>query len=70
MALIKPSELRKMSPEERAQKLEELRKELMYERGVAAMGGAPVNPGRLRALRHSIARILTVENELAKEEKE
>ncbi len=69
MALIKPSDLRKMSPEERAKKLEELRKELMYERGVAAMGGAPVNPGRLRALRRSIARILTVENELAKEEK-
>ena len=50
-----------------AKKLTELRDELMHERGVAAMGGAPPNPGKIRALRKNIARILTImrEEELA-----
>jgi len=40
----------------------------MHERGVAAMGGAPPNPGKIRALRKNIARILTImrEEELAR----
>jgi len=52
-----------MSAEEREQKLKELRDELMHERGTAAMGGAPANPGMIRALRTNIARILTVQRE-------
>ena len=44
-------------------KLSELRDELMHERGVAAMGGAPPNPGKIRALRKNIARILTIMTE-------
>jgi hypothetical protein len=32
----------------------------MHERGVAAMGGAPPSPGKMRALRKNIARLLTV----------
>ena len=45
------------------QKLKELRDELMHERGVSAMGGAPSSPGAIRALRLNIARILTVQKE-------
>ncbi len=63
MTSIKPSEARQMSAEEREQKLKELRDELMHERGTAAMGGAPANPGMIRALRTNIARILTVQRE-------
>ena len=37
--------------------------ELMHERGVSAMGGAPSSPGAIRALRLNIARILTVQKE-------
>lgn len=59
--------IREMSPEERLEKLKEIREELMRERGVAAMGGAPLNPGKIRALRMSIARILTVMNERGEE---
>ena len=70
MPLVKPSELRTMSAKERNERLEEFRKELMYERGVAAMGGAPANPGRIRALRISIARILTVNREMEGKEAE
>jgi len=60
MALVRTKEIRAMSPEERRKLLDELRADLMNERGMAAMGGAPANPGRMRALRRSIARILTV----------
>ena len=65
MPTLKVDEVRGMSPEERHQKLEELRGELMHERGVAAMGGAPTSPGKIRQLRISIARLLTVMNEEA-----
>ena len=47
----------------REKKLRELRDELMHERGVAAMGGAPPNPGKIRALRKNIARIHTIRSE-------
>ena len=52
-----------MGPEKARAKLEEIRVELMYERGVAAMGGAPPNTGKIRALRKQCARILTILNE-------
>ncbi len=50
----------------REKKLFEMREELMHERGVAAMGGAPPNPGKIRALRKNIARIHTIQSEEAK----
>ena len=52
-----------MEPDAREKKLLELREELMHERGVAAMGGAPPSPGKIRALRKNIARILTIMRE-------
>jgi large subunit ribosomal protein L29 len=63
MSLLRSKEIREMSAEERAAKLKELRNELMHERGVAAMGGAPPNPGKIRALRTSVARMLTIMRE-------
>ncbi|TFG57204.1 MAG: 50S ribosomal protein L29 [Methanomassiliicoccus sp.] len=63
MASINTSEIRKMNVDERAGKLRELQDELMHEKGAAAMGGAPNNPGKIRALRTNIARILTVQKE-------
>ncbi|MCK5547770.1 MAG: 50S ribosomal protein L29 [Thermoplasmata archaeon] len=63
MSLLKTSELRKMTPEERSKKLDELRNDLVAERGVGAMGGAPVSPGKIRAMRKNIARLLTVMRE-------
>ena len=49
-----------MDADAREKKLKELRDDLMHERGVAAMGGAPPSPGKIRALRKNIARILTI----------
>ena len=66
MALLRSREIREMDPEARAAKLKELRSELMHERGVAAMGGAPPSPGKIRALRKSINRLITI---IAEEEK-
>ncbi|HUL39055.1 MAG TPA: 50S ribosomal protein L29 [Methanomassiliicoccales archaeon] len=63
MALLRTKEIKAMSAEDRAKRLRELRDELMHERGTAAMGGAPANPGRIRAIRTNIARILTVQRE-------
>jgi large subunit ribosomal protein L29 len=63
MAILKPSEIRAMTPELRAEKLNEIRDELMHERGLGAMGGAPTSPGKIRALRKNIARIITIQRE-------
>jgi large subunit ribosomal protein L29 len=63
MSSLRTADIRNMSSEERNEKLKELRNELMHERGVSAMGGAPSNPGIIRALRTNIARILTVQKE-------
>jgi len=63
VALLRMPEIRGMGPVDRTSKLKELRDELMRERGVAAMGGAPPSPGRIRSLRTNIARILTVMRE-------
>jgi len=55
--------LREMSPEDRKAKLKEMRDELMHQRGLAAMGGAPPSPGKIRAMRTTVARLLTVMKE-------
>lgn len=59
----KTREIRELNAEDRAKALADDRRELMHARGVAAMGGAPANPGQIRDLRRSIARILTVQKE-------
>ena len=61
--VLKAKEIREFSPEERREKLNELKSELMHERGVAAMGGSPPSPGKIRQLRMTIAKILTVMRE-------
>ncbi len=63
MALLRTKEIRAMDAAAREKKLRELRDELMHERGVAAMGGAPPNPGKIRALRKNIARLHTIQSE-------
>ena len=60
---LKAKEIRSLAPEERQEKLEELKRDLMHERGIAAMGGSPPSPGKIRQLRTSIARIMTIMQE-------
>ena len=61
--VLKTKEIRAFTPEERKEKLLELKRELMHERGVAAMGGSPPSPGKIRQLRTAIARLLTIMRE-------
>ena len=63
VALLRMDEIRGMKPEDKTKKMKELRDELMRERGVAAMGGAPPSPGRIKVLRTNIARLSTVMRE-------
>jgi len=61
--VLKAKEIREFSPDERKEKLNELKSELMHEKGVAAMGGSPPSPGKIRQLRMTIAKILTIMRE-------
>jgi len=61
--VLKAKEIREYSPKERKEKLNELKNELMHEKGVAAMGGSPPSPGKIRQLRMTIAKILTIMRE-------
>lgn len=59
---MKADEIRKMTPEERLRKLNELRLELVKLRLQARMGTL-TNTARIRNVRRDIARILTVMRE-------
>ena len=63
MAILKAKDIRGMSDKDREKQLKDLRNELLKERAITATGGAPENPGRIRELRHTIARILTIQKE-------
>jgi large subunit ribosomal protein L29 len=62
MPILRMKEIRDMKPEERAKKLAELRAEVSRLRTMISAGGTVENPSRVRELRKTIARILTVEN--------
>ncbi len=64
MALLKPKDIRAMRPDDLKAKFKEINDELMHERGIAAMGGAPSSPGKIRALRTNVARIHTIMREI------
>ncbi|AAM31827.1 MULTISPECIES: 50S ribosomal protein L29 [Methanosarcina] len=64
MAILRTSEIRTMTIEERADELENLKNELVRERALTSAGGAPDNPGRIGEIRRTIARIKTIQHEL------
>lgn len=63
MAILRAGDIRDMSDEERAERLEDLNLELAKERGQIAVGGFPENPGRIKEIRRTIARIRTIMQE-------
>ena len=63
MTLLRMKELRDLSDADLRRRVSDAENDLLRERGVAAMGGAPPSPGRMRALRTNVARALTVLNE-------
>lgn len=60
MPILRMSEIREMSAEERSRRLEELRTELSKLKTMIHAGGSVENPGRIKALKKAIARVLTV----------
>jgi large subunit ribosomal protein L29 len=62
MPIMRLKEINDMSAEQRMQKLAELRAELSRLRTMISAGGAVDNPARVKALRKTIARILTAES--------
>lgn len=63
MPLIRIKEIRGMSAEDRTKRLGELRTELVRLKTMVRAGGTVENPARVRALRKTIAKILTIETE-------
>ena len=68
MAILRKRELAQMLPEERKKKVSELRAELTTIRTQVKSGGTVDNPARVRELRRTVARLLTVQNAKAKDE--
>ena len=63
MPILRMQEIREMSAEEKTRRLGELRTELTKLRTMIHAGGAVENPGRVRALRRTIAQMMTVMRE-------
>ena len=59
VAIIKKKQLKQMNRPDLVSRLGELRLELAKEKGQIAIGGTPSNPGRIKELKRTIARILT-----------
>ncbi|MDO8725702.1 MAG: 50S ribosomal protein L29 [Candidatus Methanoperedens sp.] len=66
MAILRGEDIRKMNATEQTEELDKLKMELIRERAIASAGGAPENPGRIREIRRTIARIKTIQKELKK----
>ena len=60
MPILRMSQIREMSSEDKQRRLEEYRTELSKVNTMIKAGGSIENPGRVKALKKTIARILTV----------
>ena len=69
MAILKAKDIRTMKDADLEKQLKDLRNDLLKQRAITATGGAPESPGRIRELRRTIARILTIQREKAQEVK-
>ena len=64
---IKAKELRQMKENQLKEKLTEVRKELMKLNSQIAVGTVPESPGKVKQVKKTIARILTIINEKKRE---
>jgi large subunit ribosomal protein L29 len=63
LPILRKREIRQQLPEEREKKLAELRTELVKLKTSVRAGGNVENVGRVKELRRTIARILTISQE-------
>jgi len=69
MAIIKKNELKNMNEKQISDKIEDLKKELIKINAQISTGTSPENPGNVREIKKTIARLLTKLNEKSKEAK-
>lgn len=70
MPILRTKAIREMSLEEREKNLMEFRTELLRLKTTVKAGGAVENPARIREIRKTIARILTINNEEQRKRRE
>ena len=63
MAMMRKKEIRKLEGKELDKKLGEMRLELAKQRASVKIGATVTSPGRIRELRKTVARGLTIKNE-------
>jgi large subunit ribosomal protein L29 len=63
MAIFRAKEVKQLSDTELVEQEQKLSLELIQERGKVSAGGATENPGRIREVKRTIARIRTEQNE-------
>jgi large subunit ribosomal protein L29 len=63
LPILRKREIRQLLPEEREKRLAEMRTELVKLRTTVKSGGNIENTGRIRELKRTVARILTISNE-------
>jgi large subunit ribosomal protein L29 len=63
MPILRVKEIRDMPSEERMEKLNELKTELVRLKTMIEAGGTVESPARIKELRKTVARILTIEKE-------
>jgi large subunit ribosomal protein L29 len=63
MAILRSSEIRQLSEVELQEQMDKLRIELIQHNGKVSAGGSTENPGRIRELRRTIARLMTEQNQ-------
>ena len=68
MSILKSKQIREMKPEDLDKKLSELKLELVKEMGNVKMGRPVKNPGKIRELRRTIARLKTIKREKMEKE--
>jgi len=66
MAILKMRKARELGEKELSEKLKELCLELSKEMASSEIGGAVKNPGRIREIRRTIARIKTISTDAKK----
>jgi large subunit ribosomal protein L29 len=62
MAIFRARDVRQLSDVELQEQLDKLRMELIQHYGKVSAGGATENPGHIRELRRTIARMMTDQN--------
>lgn len=63
MAIMRMKEIRKLRPEQRESRLHQYRRELMDVYSQLSAGGSIEDPSKIKQLKKTIARLLTVNNE-------